>query len=486
MSVDLPIQLSYLVVAALFILGLKAMSSPVTARRGILWAGIGMVIATLVTFATPHMGNFAWMIGALVLGASLAAWLGRVVKMTDMPQMVAVYNGMGGGAAAAIAALEFAKAASVGTVHSGLLGKLSAALGASGASEGLGLAATILALAGSLIGSVAFSGSIVAFLKLQGIMKKAHRLPAQNLVVVLLLAAACFLGGWIVASSLPDGGGLQGLILLAFFAVALALGVVVTPPIGGADMPVVISLLNAFTGLAVGLEGYVLKNPALIIAGIVVGASGTLLTQLMAKAMNRKIGKIIFSPITGEAQAGAAIQGSMKEASAVDVASMMRYAEKVIIVPGYGMAVAGAQHKVWELTKLLQEAGVTVKFAIHPVAGRMPGHMNVLLAEAGVPYDLIFDLEEINEEFAQADVALVIGANDVVNPSARTDKSSPIYGMPILNADHARNVICNKRGKGTGYSGIENALFYGENTRMLYGSAQAAIAEVIAGVKTMM
>lgn len=484
MSMDLPIQLSYLVVALLFILGLKAMSSPVTARRGILWAGVGMVIATLVTFATPHMGNFGWMIIALLLGAALAAWLGRIVKMTDMPQMVAVYNGMGGGAAAAIAALEFVKAASVGAAHSGILGKIATALG--GAQEGMGLAATILALAGSLIGSVAFSGSIVAFLKLQGIMKKAHRLPAQNLVVVLLLAAACFLGGWIVASSLPDGNGLQGWMLLAFYAAALVLGVVVTTPIGGADMPVVISLLNAFTGLAVGLEGYVLKNPALIIAGIVVGASGTLLTQLMAKAMNRKIGKIIFSPITGEAQAGAAIQGSMKEASAVDVASMMRYAEKVIIVPGYGMAVAGAQHKVWELTKLLQEAGVTVKFAIHPVAGRMPGHMNVLLAEAGVPYDLIFDLEEINEEFAQADVALVIGANDVVNPSARTDKSSPIYGMPILNADHARNVICNKRGKGTGYSGIENALFYGENTRMLYGSAQAAIAEVIAGVKTMM
>jgi len=476
MSMELPIQLSYFIVAVLFILGLKAMASPVTARRGILWAGIGMVIATFVTFATPNMGNFVWIIGALALGAALAAWLGRVVKMTDMPQMVAVYNGMGGGAAASIAALEFAKAAAAAQV-----GNAGAQAG-----EAFGLAAAILAVAGSLIGSVAFSGSVVAFLKLQGIMKKAHRLPAQNLVVVLLLAIACFLGGWIVAASLPDGGGIQGWVLLAFFGVALVLGVVVTTPIGGADMPVVISLLNAFTGLAVGLEGFVLKNPALIIAGIVVGASGTLLTQLMAKAMNRKILNIIFSPITGEAVAGEGIQGTMKEASAVDVASMMRYAEKVIIVPGYGMAVAGAQHKVWELTKLLQEAGVGVKFAIHPVAGRMPGHMNVLLAEAGVPYDLIFDLEEINEEFAQTDVALVIGANDVVNPSARTDKSSPIYGMPILNADRACNVICNKRGKGTGYSGIENALFYGSNTRMLYGSAQQAMAEVIASVKTMM
>ena len=474
MSMVLPIQLSYFVVAILFILGLKAMSSPVTARAGILWAGIGMVIATLVTFATPQMTNFLWMIAALVVGAAIAAWLGRVVKMTDMPQMVAVYNGMGGGAAAAIAALEFAKAAKAVAMAGGSAG------------DSMGLAATILAILGSLIGAVAFSGSIVAFLKLQGIMKKAHRLPAQNFVNLVLALGALALASWIVATTLPGGGGLEGWMLLAFYAVALVLGVVLTTPIGGADMPVVISLLNAFTGLAVGLEGFVLKNPALIIAGIVVGASGTLLTQLMAKAMNRRILNIIFTPITGEAQAGGAIEGTMKEASAVDVASMMRYAEKVIIVPGYGMAVAGAQHKVWELTKLLQEAGVTVKFAIHPVAGRMPGHMNVLLAEAGVPYDLIFDLEEINEEFDQTDVALVIGANDVVNPSARTDKSSPIYGMPILNADHAHNVICNKRGKGTGYSGIENALFYGENTRMLYGSAQSAIAEVIAAVKTMM
>ncbi|HTX71394.1 MAG TPA: NAD(P)(+) transhydrogenase (Re/Si-specific) subunit beta [Rectinemataceae bacterium] len=461
MNIDLPIQLSYFIVAVLFILGLKAMSSPVTARRGILWAGLGMVIATLITFATPHMGNYLLMIAALLVGGTLAAWLGRRVKMTDMPQMVAVYNGMGGGAAAAIAALEFARTMAHG--------------------ETMPVAATTLAVLGSLIGSVAFAGSCVAFAKLQGLMKKAHRLPAQNAVNAVLGLIAIALGLWIIVGGSPDATQ-----LIVFYAVSLVLGIIITTPIGGADMPVVISLLNAFTGLAVGFEGYVLRNPALIIAGIVVGASGTLLTQLMAKAMNRKILRVIFKPITGEAQAGAAIEGSMKEASAMDVASMMRYAEKVIVVPGYGMAVAGAQHKVWELCKLLQEVGVEVKFAIHPVAGRMPGHMNVLLAEAGVPYDLIFDLEEINEEFPQADVALVIGANDVVNPSARTDKSSPIYGMPILNADHAHNVIVNKRGKGTGYSGIENALFYGENTRMLYGSAQTAIAEVIANIKSLM
>jgi len=249
---------------------------------------------------------------------------------------------------------------------------------------------------------------------------------------------------------------------------------------------VVIALFNATTGLAVGFEGFVLANPALIIAGIVVGSAGTLLTQLMAKAMNRSLSSILFNPITGEAQVGGeGIIGTMKEVTALDAAAMMRYARKVIIVPGYGMAVAQAQHKVWEMAKLLEEAGVDVKFAIHPVAGRMPGHMNVLLAEAGVPYEKIFDLDEINAEFPQTDVALVIGANDVVNPVARIDKSSPIYGMPILNADKAQNVIVIKRGKGAGYSGIENALFYAESTRMLYGNAQQAVNTVIQHIKQM-
>ena len=264
----------------------------------------------------------------------------------------------------------------------------------------------------------------------------------------------------------------------------MALGAVVTMPIGGADMPVVISLLNAFTGLAVGFEGYVLGNPTLIIAGIVVGASGTLLTQLMAKAMNRPILGVLFTPISGEAQVGgAALEGSMKELTATDAAALMRYSERVVVIPGYGMAVAGAQHKVWEMARQLEELGVEVSFAIHPVAGRMPGHMNVLLAEAGVPYEKIFDLEEINAEFPQVDVALVIGANDVVNPVARTDKLSPIYGMPIMDADRARNCIVIKRGRGAGYSGIENALFYADNTSMLYGSAQQAVADIVGQLK---
>jgi len=259
--------------------------------------------------------------------------------------------------------------------------------------------------------------------------------------------------------------------------------VLMTLPIGGADMPVVISLYNAFTGLAVGFEGFVLENAAMIIAGVVVGSAGTLLTQLMAKAMNRSIGNVLFSNFGETAAAGGPATGAMKAIEASDVGVMMAFAQKVIIIPGYGMAVAQAQHKVWELTQLLQDRGVLVRFAIHPVAGRMPGHMNVLLAEAGVPYDLIADLDEINGEFDTADVALVIGANDVVNPVARTDKSSPIYGMPILNADKAKNVIVIKRGQGAGFSGIENALFFLDNTRMFYGDGQKAVAELIAAVK---
>ncbi|MBK7848652.1 MAG: NAD(P)(+) transhydrogenase (Re/Si-specific) subunit beta [Zoogloea sp.] len=456
MAIKWLIDASYFVAAILFILGLKGMSSPVSARKGIVWAGVGMVLATVVTFLTPGMNNFALMVIAIALGGAVAWISGKKVAMTDMPQMVAIYNGMGGGAAAAIAAVEFARGEMHGTV------------------------VTLLATLGALIGAVSFSGSVVAWAKLQGVMKKAFRLPAQNAVNIVLALVTVAVGGAIVIAPAIDP-----LLVGAFFVLALLLGVIITLPIGGADMPVVISLFNAFTGLAVGFEGFVMGIPALIIAGIVVGAAGTLLTQLMAKAMNRPISNILFTPMTGAASGGEAVEGEQKEIGAMDAAALMRYASKVIIVPGYGMAVAGAQHKVWEMTELLEEAGVEVVFAIHPVAGRMPGHMNVLLAEAGVPYDKIFDLEEINADFAQADVALVIGANDVVNPSARTDKSSPIYGMPILNADMAQNVIVVKRGKGTGYSGIENALFYKDNTRLLYGSAQQAIGEVIQHVKAL-
>ncbi|MDX5364471.1 MAG: NAD(P)(+) transhydrogenase (Re/Si-specific) subunit beta [Pseudazoarcus pumilus] len=451
------VSMAYFVVAVVFIIGLKAMSSPVTARRGIVWAGFAMIAATVVTFFIPGLQNIGLMVLAIVIGGSAAWWSGKIVKMTDMPQMVAIYNGMGGGAAAGIAAIELIR----GVEHSAMV-------------------STLMVL-GAIIGSVAFSGSCVAFAKLQGLMNKAIRLPQQNTINFFLTLFTFGLG---LTIGYSDDPSLFGVFL--FFVLALALGVVLVLPIGGADMPVVISLLNAFTGLAVGFKGFVLGIPALIVAGIVVGASGMLLTQLMAKAMNRPIRNIIFTPLTGAAAEGAeGPQGTMREVSAMDAASLMRFGGKVIIVPGYGMAVAGAQHKVWEMSKLLEEAGVEVKFAIHPVAGRMPGHMNVLLAEAGVPYDKIFDLDEINDEFAQADVALVIGANDVVNPVARTDKTSPIYGMPILNADMARDVIVIKRGRGAGYSGIENALFFKENCNMLYGSAQEAVAEITTQIKAL-
>jgi len=457
------IQGTYFAAAVLFIFGLKQMSSPKTARSGIIWAGVGMVMATLVTFLVPGLHNFGWMLVAIISSSALAWYSGKKVAMTDMPQMIALYNGMGGGAAAAIAALELVRL----VTHDGF--ELSKEVQA-------------MAVAGAFIGTVAFSGSLIAFAKLQGLIKKTLRFPglqfANGLLFLITLA-----GGIYIATS---GNSFDPQVLAGFFILALVFGVMMTLPIGGADMPVVISLYNAFTGLAVGFEGYVLGNPAMMIAGIVVGAAGSLLTQLMAKAMNRSISNVLFSNFgaagSGE---GMAVEGSMKAIEAQDAAIQMAYAEKVIIVPGYGMAVAQAQHKVWEMTELLQENGVTVKFAIHPVAGRMPGHMNVLLAEAGVPYDLIEDLDEINNEFATADVALVIGANDVVNPAARNDESSPIYGMPILNADMAKNVIVIKRGQGAGFSGIENHLFFLDNTRMLYGDGQKAVGELISTIKTL-
>jgi len=450
-------QLSYLVAAALFILGLKRMSSPRTAVSGVRWAGVGMVLATVVTLAFMGASSFNLMlvIGAIAVGGILAWVSGKRVAMTDMPQMIALYNGMGGGAAAAIAAVELYR----GNEHS--------------------ITHLTIATIGGFIGSVSFSGSLIAFAKLQGLITKSVRFSGQkflNLAILLVTAAL----GFVVVSGVQSGL----LPVSLFFVFALLLGIAMTLPIGGADMPVVISLYNALTGLAVGFEGFVLDNAAMIIAGTVVGAAGTLLTQLMAKAMNRSLGNVLFSNF-GESSAagGGSVVGTQKAIEASDAGVMMAYSQKIIIVPGYGLAVAQAQHKVWELAQLLIDHGVKVRFAIHPVAGRMPGHMNVLLAEAGVPYDLISDLDEINAEFETADVALVIGANDVVNPDARNNASSPIYGMPILNADKAKNVIVIKRGQGQGFSGIDNALFGLDQTRMLYGDAQAAVGQLIQGVK---
>jgi NAD(P) transhydrogenase subunit beta len=451
-------QLSYFVAAALFILGLKRMSSPVTAVSGVRWAGAGMLLATLATLAFMGASQFNLILVIAAIGVGgIVAWVsGKRVAMTDMPQMIALYNGMGGGAAAAIAAVELYRGGEQNLVH------------------------LTIATIGGLIGSVSFSGSLIAFAKLQGLITKSVRFGGQKIVNGLILLAAVVFGVMIIAG---QDAGLP--VVSLFFACALLLGVAMTLPIGGADMPVVISLYNALTGLAVGFEGFVLDNAAMIIAGTVVGAAGTLLTQLMAKAMNRSLSNVLFANFgeTSSAAGGAGAGGTQKPIEASDAGVMMAYSQKIIVVPGYGLAVAQAQHKVWELSQLLIDHGVTVRFAIHPVAGRMPGHMNVLLAEAGVPYDLISDIDEINAEFETADVALIIGANDVVNPDARTNKGSPIYGMPILNADKAKNVIVIKRGQGQGFSGIDNALFGLDQTRMLYGDAQAAVGQLIQAVK---
>jgi NAD(P) transhydrogenase subunit beta len=452
------LALSYLAAAFLFIVGLKRMSSPLTAVSGVRWAGVGMLIATAVTLAfmgsVPQV-NLLLVISAIVIGSVLAWVSGKRVAMTDMPQMIALYNGMGGGAAAAIAALQLAGGGESNITH-----------------------ATIAAI-GGFIGSVSFSGSLIAFAKLQGLIKKTLRFGGQKLVnlAILLLTVCC-------GVAVLSGFHADMMTVTLFFAFALLLGIAMTLPIGGADMPVVISLYNALTGLAVAFEGFVLDNAAMIIAGTVVGAAGTLLTQLMAKAMNRSLANVLFSNFGDSSGAATStVTGTQKAIEASDAGVMLAFSQKVIVVPGYGMAVAQAQHKVWELCQLLLDNGVKVRFAIHPVAGRMPGHMNVLLAEAGVPYELISDLDEINAEFETADVALIIGANDVVNPDARSNKSSPIYGMPILSADKAKNVIVIKRGQGQGFSGIDNALFVLDQTRMLYGDAQSAVGQLIQAVK---
>jgi NAD(P) transhydrogenase subunit beta len=458
--------------AFLFMFGLKRMSSPATAPSGIRVAGLGMIAAVLASFlylltvdaaARPHMMvNIGLAVTALLIGGLGAWFVGRKVAMTAMPQMVAIYNGMGGGAAGSIAAVELFGGRTHGTTQ------------------------LVVTLLGGLIGAVSLSGSVIAWAKLDSVIKQPLRFMGQQwvngAVMLVTLAVAAVILTTALGVPVP-GLTAQGWIWL-FFAFALLFGVMMTLPIGGADMPVVISIYNAFTGLAVGLEGFVLQNPALMIAGMVVGAAGLLLTLLMAKAMNRSVANVLFSNFGTPAKGKAgAIKGTEKSVEASDAAIKMRYAASVIIVPGYGLAAAHAQQKLYEFVKLLVAAKVSVKFAIHPVAGRMPGQMDVLLAEAGVPYDMIFQLDDINDDFARTDVALVIGANDVVNPAARTDKASPIFGMPILNADKAGQVYVVKRGQGKGYSGIVNALFYTPNCEMVYGDAQAVLVKMIEAVR---
>ena len=448
----------YIITIFFFIIGMQRMSHPLTARSGIVWAGAAMLIATLVTFFTPNLNNFALIAIAIVIGGGFGYLAAKRVAMTDMPQMIALYNGMGGGAAAGISAVA-------------LLGTTTQVTGS-------------LAVVGGLIGAVSFTGSIVAFMKLQGWMRpRPITFPGQQIVNMIVLVLAAVSGLFIILQPawLPLS---VSMYLPLFFVLALGFGLLMTLPIGGADMPVVISMYNAFTGLAVALDGFSFATPnyAMVVAGIIVGAAGSLLTLNMARAMNRPLSNVFFGAFGATEETDAQIKGSMKGIETDDVAVMLAYADKVIIAPGYGMAVAQAQQKVKEITDLLESKNVQVKFAIHPVAGRMPGHMNVLLAEAGVSYDRLFDRDEINPEFTGTDVVLVIGANDTVNPAAHR-QGSPLFGMPILDVEQAKNVIVLKRGQGKGFAGIENDLFYRDNTRMLYGDAQETVGKLIQAVK---
>ena len=459
---DVLTYLVWLLASVTFILALKFLASPQTARRGNQLGAAGMALVVLWTFFTTDGMLANWwivIVGALI--GSVAGVLGaRRVPMTAMPQMVAIFNGAGGGAAAVVAAAEFLRDATPG--------------------ETLPLAFIVATLLGAIIGSVSLTGSVVAFGKLQGfIAPRPVKYPGSQIVTAALALALIALGVYVAAieASVP--------LFLVFCALALVLGVQLVMPIGGADMPVVISLLNSYTGIAVAATGFVLGNYALLIAGTLVGASGAILTQLMCKAMNRSLFNVLFAGFgTGGGAAAAGVEGeeSLRETSADDAAVLMAYGKKVVIVPGYGMAVAQAQGPVRELMDLLIAKGVDVKFAIHPVAGRMPGHMNVLLAEANVPYDRLKEMDEINDDFAETDVALIIGANDVVNPLAR-EEGSPISGMPILNVDQAEHVIVLKRGRGTGFAGIPNPLFSNEKTQMLFGDAKPSVEALVQGVK---
>lgn len=471
------VNFGYFATALTFIFALKRMSHPSTARSGILWAGYAMAGATLITFIHPEIlygkGHYVLMIVAILIGGIIAAISAKRVAMTDMPQMIAIYNGVGSASAACIAAIALLRTEA-----------LADHLMANGESFRQLPPMLFLASIGGLVGMISFTGSIIAWMKLDGRMDKTIRIKNRNMINGALFMVA-ILSVIMVSNVSETSFAPNYFLIIILFLFAAILGVLIAIPIGGADMPVVISLFNALTGLAVAFEGVATDNYGLMVSGVVVGAAGSLLTILMAKAMNRSLANVLFSNF-GDVQASTEeIAGSMKPVSATDSAMTMAYAQKVIIIPGYGLAVAQAQHKVAELTKLLQDKDVDVKFAIHPVAGRMPGHMNVLLAEAGIPYDLIFDLDEINEEFKDTDAVLVIGANDVVNPVARTDKSSPIYGMPILNADMARQTFVVKRGQGAGFSGIENHLFYLDNTNMVYGDAQKVVNEMISAIKTL-
>jgi NAD(P) transhydrogenase subunit beta len=456
------IAVSYIVAAVLFIFGLKRMTSPATARSGNRLAAIGMALALGATLVDHQIVSYWTIALGTLIGGVMGVYFARTVQMTAMPQMVALFNGMGGATAALVSVAEFLRLTRAG--------------------EAIGIGEATSIVLGTIIGAISFTGSIIAFGKLQEILPgRPLQFPLQRIINALILLAVVALGISVVA-----GGGSP--TLWALFAAALVLGAMFVLPIGGGDMPVVISILNSLTGLAAALTGFVLHNQMLVVAGVLVGASGTLLTLLMSRAMNRSVGNVLFGAFgagsTDAAAASTAVGRTVRQTTPEDTAIALAYARSVVIVPGYGLAVAEAQHTVRELATDLEKRGVDVKYAIHPVAGRMPGHMNVLLAEANVPYDQLLEMDQVNGEFPQTDVVLVVGANDVVNPAARDDPSSPIYGMPILDVDRARNVIVLKRSMGHGFAGIDNALFYNDNTRMLFGDARQSLTQVGQALKT--
>ena len=459
---DVLVPILYIIAFALFIYGLMGLTGPKTAVRGNLIAAVGMTIAVVATLLQVQH-NWILIIIGLVVGAALGVPSARQVKMTAMPQMVALFNGVGGGAVALIAWSEF-------RTTGGFSGE-----------PGYVIVASMFS---AIVGSISFWGSLIAFGKLQEILpgRPIGLGKAQQFVNGLLLLGA------IACAVVAGVGGAPEIWIVALLVLAAVLGVLVVLPIGGADMPVVISLLNALTGLSAAAAGLALNNTAMIVAGMIVGASGTILTNLMATAMNRSIPAIVAGGFGGTATlpgAGDGVERTVKATSAADAAIQMAYASQVIVVPGYGMAVAQAQHAVKDMAKLLEAKGVEVKYAIHPVAGRMPGHMNVLLAEADVSYDALKEMDDINDEFSRTDVTLVIGANDVTNPAARNDSSSPIFGMPILNVDQSHSVIVLKRSMNSGFAGIDNPLFYADNTSMLFGDAKKSVAEVTEELKAL-
>lgn len=455
------INLAYLVSAVFFILGLKGLSSPKTAVRGNMTGAIGMLIAVIATLVDQHVLSFGWIIAGMVVGGGIGAVIARKVQMTQMPEMVALLNGFGGAASLLVALSEYLAPSS------------------SGAGT---VAWTVALVLSALIGSVTLTGSLVAWAKLQGYGDKAMKLPNQSLIRSVLGIVVLALGVLLVVK--PE----SALALYALVAVALLLGVLLVIAIGGADMPVVIALLNSYSGLAASATGFVLNNNGLIISGSLVGASGIILSQIMCKAMNRSLGAVLFGGAMVSDEQMASIpgkefyEGKVKSCGAEEVAMLIGNAQKVVIAPGYGLAVAQAQHVTQELAELLEDRGIDVKFAIHPVAGRMPGHMNVLLAEAEVPYDKLVEMDDINPEFSQTDLTIVLGANDVINPASRDDASSPIYGMPILEVDKSRTVVVIKRSLSPGFAGIPNQLFINDNSLMLFGDAKTALQDLVRSV----